>query len=225
MSYVNDQSETGDNGHLNLLRKELWKIIGDVIIDFSDSGIKFKRDHQNFYESLMEFLFCLCRKNGPSEEKPSSSSSSSSCITKGDVLQICEDFDGQCDEHLYSFLLDVITCYMHRVFTEICSNLTEDLIRITLLTLNKNILSFMTNKKINMNNESTVLGIASNDLEICNNFVKFVVLPLNEGGADCVQLLIAVAKILPADDKEQYLSSIFQVCLDRLTSGFCYPGY
>lgn len=185
---------------LETIEKQIWDVIWSTLLSSSDEDkncIMFQSNHRNFFDSLLDFLFCFYSNSVKGE--------SSSSINIGDSST---GFNG----YLFRLVKDCVSAYVPLLRTQEM-DLKQEFVKVLNVALCKPLLVHAINcadtdnkiKSEDMNNDS--------DWGVAQAFIQCVAAPLlsDADSVYVVNLLVAILKLLTNQDKEKYLNFLLQV--------------
>ncbi|XP_057307534.1 E3 ubiquitin-protein ligase listerin-like [Hydractinia symbiolongicarpus] len=192
---------------LQEVQQNLWSVLKEIVI----VDERFSGNEKNFYESLIDLLFCFCEENNfkagvqDQDIEP--------------IKTIKEKFGGA----LFEFVCNVLACYIHEIFKNNNLGVGKHFNDILIRTMDKDLLKFVTiqTQTTTCCESSTGTNLITDDYDICVNFFKTVCLSL------CVDttfnnnievLVVKLVHLLHGNKKGEFLDVTFQeTCTSNAT--------
>lgn len=183
LKYINKSTEKH-------LATQLWKIIHNVIfVDEPTEKTIFKGDSENFFSSLVDFIFSLHNQD------------SSLLILDSTSIKVAQS----------NFILKLLSCFLDEIFEKKNYSVVLYFMKILMLIQSKEIMKFVISLKQIENKEENII-------EVLKNFVQEICQPLlvneNVGGEEKLvisKLMVSLITYVEDSDKETYLKFLLKV--------------
>lgn len=194
------------------IEKDVWGVLTSTIVqtrENSDGQPSFQRDHRNFYDSLVDFIYCLCDSVS---ERPKTQG------TKEPVLQdLTPSTAGVIPDMFNGFLINLLKDCIASYVSVISSSLPEvkrDFVNILSVSLCEPLLVYAI-QLLSSEGVTVKIDDSSQSLLVAQTFVQVVISPLVEdscyGDNAFVKAVASVLKLLAGTDKESYLRFVLEV--------------
>lgn len=203
------QQRLGD-GIPQTIEKEIWNVVTSTIVKSTETddvhtvhNKALSNNHQNFYDSLVDFVFCMCDVGSQTIGEESTPTTAATTATNS----LPELFNG----HLFLLLKDCLASYVVTLTASLIE-VKQDFAKILTASLCKPLLVHAIKLQ---RNKDVEIGEESEDIIVAKAFVNTVIRPMcsvdvAENNA-FLKAVVTVLKILDGVSKEIYLKFIIEV--------------